>query len=298
MKILHLLLLPLFTIIANLQAAEQKHPVAKRKRQPSYSHYILSSSYLNGLQEQSEQKLKRADDLYEAVETGTLSELDELLRKHPSECERFLGNYLEKPTRSPILHLAAVRGKPDIVRALLGFTTDINLPDETPFGNNNTPLHCAAQLRKPTRPQVCQILIAAGADVNIKNKLGKTPFYVACESSDNPYIAKLFLYHEADIDARTVQGQTPLHIAVAKGHIETVKLLLRCGARYRDTDYSNRTPMRIAEEKAAQYPNNPAYRDILTCLKDTDTFDAFVEDLFNFDEPANKRQRTYYSEQN
>jgi ankyrin repeat protein len=253
--------------------------------------YILSASYLNGLVKQSEENLEILEQLYEAIETDSSSTLESLISTHPVACTRFLDNYLEKPTRTPLLHLAVVRGNKDIIRILLEHNANINLTDRTFIGNNNTALHYAAQLKKPTRLAICQILINHGAHVDNKNQLGKTPLHLACESSDAPDVPELLIYHKANIHAKTSHGLTPLHIAVTKGYLPIVEFLLACGAKPWYLDYHNKTPMRIAKENRAKEPENQTYQQILTCLDVHNSFEAFVNDLFNFEEPATKRRR-------
>ncbi len=227
------------------------------------------------------------EQLYEAVETGTLGDLATLLDAYPVECEHFLQTHHKPFTRTPVLHVAIVRGNKEIIRALIEHNANINLTDQTFIGNDNTPLHYAAQLKKDNRFQICHILIAQGAHVDIKNRLGKTPLHLACEHYDDPHVPKLLIYHKAEIESQTKQGLTPLHIAVTRGHFEIVKLLLNCNATYQSIDYRNRTPMSIAEENKRKHPNISAYGCILAYLKAHDT----IHEIFNIDEPATKKRR-------
>jgi ankyrin repeat protein len=254
---------------------------------------IISSVDLFASDKDSEKIL---EDLYEAVETGSSTELKKLLEAHPSTCKHFLGNYIKKPIRIPLPHLAVVRGDKEIIRTLIEYGADINLADRTSMGNYNTPFHHAVKLKKWTRSAICQILIAYGALVDIKNRLSQTPLFLACESFDDPHIPKLLIYHHANIHTQNYLGQTPLHVAVAKGHFEVVKLLLTCGAKPWYADYRNKTPMHIAIENRDRDPNNALYQNILAHLEAHNSFEAFVEDLFNFDEPASKRRRLDSSE--
>lgn len=230
---------------------------------------------------------KILDQLYETVETGTLDDLEQLLHQYPLECEHLLQTHHKPSTRTPVLHLAIVRANKEMIRTLIEYNANLNLTDITFIGNDNTPLHYAAQLKKYNRLQICQILIAQGAHVDIKNRLGKTPLHLACENYDDPHVPKLLIYHKADIESQTKQGLTPLHIAVARGHFEIVKLLLNCNAKYLAVDYRNRTPMSIAEENRRKHPNVSAYGCILAYLKAHDT----IHEIFNVDEPAAKKRR-------
>ena len=55
-------------------------------------------------------------------------------------------------------------------------------------------------------------LIASGANVNAKNKLGVTPLHVAV-LRDNTAIAKFLIDSGADVSAKNKWDQTPLHLA-------------------------------------------------------------------------------------
>jgi len=73
--------------------------------------------------------------------------------------------------------LAAFWGKADIVKALLNFGADVNLPN---VGSGMTPLHAAAF---QGHGKIAHLLLEAGSDVEVKDKYGNTPSYYA--SSDD-----------------------------------------------------------------------------------------------------------------
>lgn len=280
-------------IINNLHAACD---TTRKRKSYKESRGIFSKSYRDDLQKLSAEDLEILEQFYDTVETGSLEQLQELFLKHRSKCEYFLGDYDKKPTRPPVLHMATGSGRKDIISTLIKYNADINLPDRSLMGNHNTPLHHAVKLPKPTRSAICQRFIAAGALVDTKNKMSQTPLYLACESFDDPHVPKLLIYHKANIHTQNHLGQTPLHIAVIKGHFEVVKLLLACGAKPWYLDYRNKTPMQIARENRDKDPENITYQKILTCLNEHNSFEAFVNDLFNFDEPESKRRRIDDSE--
>ena len=53
-------------------------------------------------------------------------------------------------------------------------------------------------------------LIVAGADVNVKDKYGKTPLHFAAQSSNNPKIVTILIKAGANVDARDQNGKTSL----------------------------------------------------------------------------------------
>lgn len=77
--------------------------------------------------------------------------------------------------RTP-LHLAAARGDAETVDALLAAGADPRHPDT----KRATPLHIAAEF--DTHARIAQALLAAGAHVDAKNLIGRTPLLVAAAS--------------------------------------------------------------------------------------------------------------------
>ena len=69
--------------------------------------------------------------------------------------------------------------------------------------------------------------IAAGADVNAKNHIGRIPLHGVTTKE----IAELLIAEGADVNAKDRNyGNTPLHYAAFKGHKEILKLLIAKGA--------------------------------------------------------------------
>ena len=71
--------------------------------------------------------------------------------------------------------------------------------------------------------------IAAGANVNVKNKEQKTVLFFAVERENGPLIEKL-TQAGADINAQDSDGNTPLIVSTANNYIKMVQLLLHLGA--------------------------------------------------------------------
>ncbi len=89
--------------------------------------------------------------------------------------------------------------------------------------------------------------ISKGADVNIKNKDGKTPLHIAVENNYED-IVKLLLQKNADVNAKDNNGNTPLHIAVEKGNYFVIKELLKAGADKNIKNNEGKTALDIAKE--------------------------------------------------
>lgn len=63
----------------------------------------------------------------------------------------------------------------------------------------------------------CQVLLSAGADVDIQNSYGNTPLHIACLNGNVSICMELVAYG-ANLEAINYRGQTALHIAAASTH--------------------------------------------------------------------------------
>ena len=87
--------------------------------------------------------------------------------------------------------------------------------------------------------------LAKGADVNAKDKEGKSPLHYA----ERKAVAELLLAKGADVNAKDNEGKTPLHCATRK---DTVELLLATGADVNAKDNGGETPLHCAERRVAK----------------------------------------------
>ncbi|GAB4272059.1 MAG: hypothetical protein Kow0065_21470 [Methylomicrobium sp.] len=79
---------------------------------------------------------------------------------------------------------------------------------------------------------VSHILIKAGADVDVSDRLGFTPLLLACGKTTTGYqeIAKTLIHKGADVNVRDPLGWSPLLLAVSNGSIDVARMLLVYGA--------------------------------------------------------------------
>ena len=110
----------------------------------------------------------------------------------------------------------------DAVRALLRQHVDVNAPE----GDGATALHWAAY---EDDPALVDLLIAAGAKVNVANDLHITPLYLA-SANGNPAIVTTLLEQGANVNAAAESGVTPLMAAARSGNAAVVRALLNRGA--------------------------------------------------------------------
>ena len=124
------------------------------------------------------------------------------------------------------IHQAVKDGNIEVIKQRLAAGTDVDEKDV-----DLTPLHFAAV---HGRKEIAALLIAEGADVNTKDRWGKTPLHFAA-SKGQKEVATLLIAESADVNAKTTiqngYGATPIEWAIEEGHTETVDLLRKHGAK-------------------------------------------------------------------
>jgi RNA polymerase sigma factor (sigma-70 family) len=90
--------------------------------------------------------------------------------------------------------------------------------------------------------ELARLLLARGADVNARTRVGQTPLHLAV-LIDRPPLAELLLAAGADPNGATDRGITSLHCAVILGRAALADLLLASGADPLLRDCQGRTPL-------------------------------------------------------
>ena len=153
-------------------------------------------------------------DLFEAAATGTQERLELLLRKNPASINSFSAEGWTP------LHLAVFFGRINIVHLLLSKGANINIPSKN--DQRVSPLHSA--LANPQNSAVGQLLIGAGADLNVRQSEGYTPLHYAAANGLDQVVRSL-IAHSADQTIKNHQGKTAHDLAVERGKTSTADLL-------------------------------------------------------------------------
>ncbi|XP_063397028.1 uncharacterized protein LOC134681361 isoform X1 [Mytilus trossulus] len=102
---------------------------------------------------------------------------------------------------------------------------------------------------------IVEMLLKFNLDVNVRDKMGRTPLYLAAEEG-HTIIVKLLLTHGCDLHLYRQdywhRGETPIYIASSKGYLDIVKLLFKtkkdCYRCRQDDFYAGRTPLHEAAD--------------------------------------------------
>ena len=118
---------------------------------------------------------------------------------------------------------SAAHGDIKAIKQHIAAGTDVNAKDK----EGDTPLHVAAMYNNK---EIAELLIAKGADMEAKSKLGHTPLHVAAMLGKKE-TTELLINNGADLNAKLDSGNTPLDFAINFKHSEIADLLRKHGAK-------------------------------------------------------------------
>ena len=153
------------------------------------------------------------------------------------------------------LHPSAISGHKEIVELLIGKGADVNAKDD----NGGTPLDMAIQNKqtesanllrkhggrtgadfsidvaaKTGNIKAIKQHIAAGVDVNAKDKYGMTPLHNAVGNGfhkGHKEAVEQLIANGADVNAKTMRGETPLGVAIWVKETEIANFLRKHGGK-------------------------------------------------------------------
>lgn len=233
-----------------------------------------------------------ANPIHDAARKGDLKKVQEILAADPKALDSQDGN------GDTALHQAALHGQYKVAEALIAAGANVNLKNSYPpfkpedlgqfFASSNHVdpimlLHASNRSDAANTHQVSeqdirnngytplalaefasdhnkmvQLLVAHGADVNLRGYTGATPLFWAV-LRDEKDDEKFLLDHGADPNVANAFGDTPLICAVQLGYMSLVPTLVEKGA---DVNAQNQSQMR-ALGYAMQNPQGDEIADYL-----------------------------------
>lgn len=140
---------------------------------------------------------------------------------------------------------AAQKGDIDNVKILLDKGADINAKDK----EGRTALITAAMNGHPV---TMKLLLNRGAEINIKDKENKTAL-IRAAANDNPATVQILLDRGALVNTRDKDGRTALIWSARYGHLAVAQILVENGADLTIQDNTGVTASELAKRKGNSY---------------------------------------------
>jgi len=144
------------------------------------------------------------------------------------------------------LHVAVRNGNLSAVKSLLKMQADANRKtgsSDNPSGLH-TPLHIAAMIGEESKAMdIIKVLVAAKADLTIKNMMQNNPFHIAC-GKENVGVVQLLLSLKADVNVPN-DVDLPIHIA-ARESSDVLKVLIKHTPTVHIKNRMSNTPLHSA----------------------------------------------------
>jgi uncharacterized protein len=184
-----------------------------------YSSQPLVRDYL--LAEKS--RIGQLLDIFEASAVGDALTLRQILNETPQAVHDLSGEGLSGDGWTP-LHLAAAFGTPEAVRVLLENGAPVDAVSKNP--QTNQPLHAALALGR--NPETIRLLREAGANPNARQTGGFTPFFSAAAANRRD-LCEILIAAGADSTIQNDFGQTAASFARERSHTELADWLESLG---------------------------------------------------------------------
>ncbi len=153
--------------------------------------------------------------------------------------------FITTTDKRTLLHAAAIsihKDSPAVARTLIEAGLPINAKEASWWGM--TPLHAVA---RSGNHHVAGILISNGADVSMKDKLGRIPLHWAAEGGKTE-VARVLIRHKSPMNLLCANSGPPLNLAVAANQVEMAELLLQEKSDVTVEDANGKTALRLALE--------------------------------------------------
>ena len=92
------------------------------------------------------------------------------------------------------------------------------------------------------RSKIIKLLVSHGANINEKDRWGKTPFHIASERN-SIHTLKLLIKLGSNTNEENKNKKTPLHCAVERDALDTIKLLIGLNININVKDGQDQTPL-------------------------------------------------------
>ncbi|CAL8068397.1 unnamed protein product [Calicophoron daubneyi] len=177
---------------------------------------------------------------YDALVNNSLDELKRCVELHKIDLNARL-SHVRKRNHTDLcpVHLVAYKGYFAMLHYLIQNGVNVQQPTST---LQRRAVHFAA-----LRHQVSclQMLLNAGAQLDVRDTFGNTPLHYAAEDGDGGLLS-LLLNNGASVDAQDITNKTPLMKAARSGKLWAVRRLIAFGANVNVKDRNDETALHFA----------------------------------------------------
>ncbi|XP_013774828.1 tyrosine-protein kinase shark-like [Limulus polyphemus] len=174
-------------------------------------------------------------DYYQKKADGLVTQLRVMCKAQPPPPDT------RQHGRSNLLHRATQEGDVMVVGELLK-SCYRSLDAKNQEGQSAMHLACING-----NNEILDMLLDAGANVNIKDAKGLTPLHYACRLNHASTAKLLIEEGGANVQCRAIEnGWVPLHEAANSGHLTVIQVLLEVGAPCYPRSNDNETPLEVA----------------------------------------------------
>jgi len=150
------------------------------------------------------------EDLYDAIETSDLDMVREIISINPKLV------FGKDEYGFTIVHAVASTDNEEIAKLILSYKIDVNSKNE----DGITPIHNVMY------PNIAQILIDSGANINITDNGGNTPLHIqASDGEERNDVIEVLLKSGADKKILNKQGERAYDIAIIREEEDNASIL-------------------------------------------------------------------------
>ena len=110
-------------------------------------------------------------------------------------------------------------------------------------------------LMKSTSITISEILLSYGANIKLKDSMGRTVLHHAVEKSNKVEYLEFLLNNGADVNSVDIRGETPLFVAELNNKLEFVKFLKKHKAMV-TRDLDGKTPNELVKSETVRFKNS------------------------------------------
>jgi len=209
--------------------------------------------------------------LFICISILDIGRLGELIAKYPLEKQAQLTSVFDESGYT-LIHAAAYYNSWRILEMLLKIVYDalklmeqdaemeikkwVNMPTSSDEGFY--PLHFSSF---HGNPKLIELLVAAGANINVKNKQGINLLHVGAQG-DQAYSLTYFKNH-INLNDTDDEKSSPLHWACFSGSDTAIYFLLAWAENVNSQDNMGYTPLHLAVRSAEHFPTTRSIKELL-----------------------------------